>query len=59
MAVCIVCEKEVIEHPFLRNVFYCSNSRCTRLGLLSVYVLEIKEEKKDDKQKLDDPGGGE
>jgi hypothetical protein len=52
-AKCIVCEQPVIEHPFIKNVFYCKNSRCTRLGVLTVFVLEIK---KDD-QSVPQPGG--
>ena len=42
MVKCTVCEKEVLEHPLIRNVFYCNNSRCTNLGLLTVFVLEEK-----------------
>ncbi len=44
---CVVCEGPMIEHPFMKNVFYCNNPRCTRLGLLSVFVLEAKEVKDD------------
>lgn len=48
MQLCIVCEKPVIESN-LKNVYYCNNIRCTRLGVLTVFVLTPKEEKKDDK----------
>ena len=64
-AKCVICEKLVIEHPFMKNVFYCNNQRCPRLGTLSVFVLEEKpkeepeKEKKDSKDKVDDPSGGE
>ena len=53
MNLCTVCERMVIEHPLIRNVHYCANPRCSRLGLLTVFVLTPKEdkpeEKKDDK----------
>jgi hypothetical protein len=39
MAKCVVCENDVIEHNLFRQVFYCNNGRCTRLGLLTVFVL--------------------
>ena len=59
MQICIVCEKPVIESA-LKNVYYCNNVRCTRLGVLTVFVLvpnkeEPKEEIKDDKD-LPKPG---
>ena len=39
MQLCTVCEKPVIEHNLLKNVYYCNSARCTRLGLLTVFVL--------------------
>ena len=39
MQFCVVCEKVVIEHNLLKSVYYCANTRCTRLGVLSVFVL--------------------
>ena len=51
---CVVCERSMTEHPLLKNVYYCSNQRCTRLGLLSVFVLEKKEVKDD--QNIPQPG---
>lgn len=54
MKLCIVCEKEVLEHPSFKNVYYCNNNRCTRLGLLTVFVLIPKEEEsKPEEQKND------
>lgn len=42
MNICVVCERLVIEHNLLKNVYYCANPRCTRLGVLSVFVLTLK-----------------
>lgn len=42
MAKCLVCERDLTEHNQLKNVYYCNNVRCTRLGLLTVYILEEK-----------------
>ena len=42
MAKCLVCERELTEHNQLKNVYYCNNVRCTRLGVLTVYILEEK-----------------
>ena len=49
MSLCTVCEKPVTEHNLLKNVYYCTSTRCTRLGLLTVFVLTPNEEKKDAK----------
>lgn len=39
MNFCLVCEKELTEHNLLRTVFYCNSPRCTRLGVLTVFML--------------------
>ena len=54
MSNCVVCEKGVSEHPVFKNIYFCVNERCSRLGLLSVFILTQKpsapkEEVKDDK----------
>ena len=36
---CLVCEKPVVEHNAMKNVHYCTNARCTRLGVLTVFIL--------------------
>jgi len=41
-AKCLVCEHDLTEHNQLKNVYYCNNIRCTRLGVLTVYILEEK-----------------
>lgn len=47
MKICIVCEKQLFEHNLLKNLYYCANPKCTRLGMLTVFVLEpIKPEEK-------------
>ena len=51
---CMVCEQMLVEHTDFRGVYYCNNPRCTRGGLLSVFVLTPvpKEEPKE----IDDKG---
>lgn len=52
MNICVVCEKPVIEHNFLKNVYYCNSVRCTRLGVLSVFVLTLNEKPKESEPKV-------
>lgn len=54
MNLCIVCEKPVIESN-LKNTYYCNNTRCTRLGLLSVFVLVPTVPEKKDVQVVPKP----